>query len=480
MSSLVNGAPSLSRRSVFAVAALVVLGCVLRLTSLGVHSLWYDEIASLYISTAPDLVEALAGDRHPPLFFWLLRHWMEWVGASEAALRALPALASCASLVVFAIVCLRSCAAPLALLATALLALSPFSLWYAQELRAYSLLELSGTLALAAVAIALRDAPPADERGAARDRRRAQRAFVLAAAATALGVGSHYLAGVLLPALFAAASWAWVRRMTSARSAVALVVGGAAGFAAWIPWLVAMLPKQTATSWAALGQLGWSDLAQFPVRLYLVESGRLPESQHWLVWCAGGVIVAGLSVSLWVAMRGRAGAATLAPVLALAGIGAALAIALASAPNFVPRYLASCASALVLAVASGLCALPRRAVGWSAAALLVAAAIAHDVVARSRNWKQDFRSAYAEVVAHWRDGDAVLSVTGTFPGFNEAPARHYLREHAAMAAAIVPEARLDWLLADPSAPRRVHVVIYEASFTRDPAQRLRAAGDELY
>jgi 4-amino-4-deoxy-L-arabinose transferase-like glycosyltransferase len=449
---------------VFGVAALVTLGCALRLASLGVHSLWFDELASLYLANSPDLVEALSGDRNPPLFYWLLRHWMGVAGTSEAALRALPALASCASLVVFAIVCVRACAAPLALLATALLALSPFSLWFAQELRGYSLLELSGTLALAAVAAALHDA------------RRARLAFALATAAVALGVGSHYLAGVLVPALFAVAAWAWSRRAASTRDALALVLGALAGFAAWGPWLVAMLPRQTATSWAALGQLGWSDLAQFPARLFLVESARLPESLRWLVWSSGGVVLAGLAIAVWLAARARTSVATLAPVLALAGIAAALAIALASKPNFLPRYLASCAPALLLAVASGLCAIPRRAVGWGAALLLVASALVHVGVARSRNWKQDYRAAYAEVVARWRPGDAVLSVTGTYPGFDEAPARHYLREHGAEIASLVPAARLDWLLGDPSAPRRVHVVIYDAPYTRDVDESLRAAG----
>jgi 4-amino-4-deoxy-L-arabinose transferase-like glycosyltransferase len=453
-----------SRQQYYAVACCVLVGCVLRISSLDLHSLWFDEAASVYVARSEDLSEALAGDRHPPLFYWLLRHWMRIVGDGEAALRSLPALASCASLVLCAILCLWRCSPRHAWFACALLALSPFSLWYAQELRAYSFLELSGVLGLTAVASATNPAA------------RPWSACVLAGLAAAVGIGSHYMGVVLLPALAVVAAVAWRRKQIDARAALELCAGALAGLAVWAPWLVRMLPRQLATPWPPLARLGWIDLAEFPVRLFLVELNRMPVGLRWLVWAVAACLYAALGAAVWFELRKRESLVGYVALYAATGIGAALVLALTISPNFLPRYLAACAPALVWSVAGGISAWPRRSFAAVAGLVLLAGAIVLDVELRSRNGKQDFRAACREVEAHWRAGDQVLALTGTFTGFAEAPVRYYLRDRPDIANTVVSEAALPRLLEERSADRRVHVVIYDAEYTRDAYAALLRAG----
>jgi len=92
---------------------------------------WLDTMRSL----------AIEDPQHPPLYYLILRQWMQWFGNSVAAIRSLSALAS---LLVFpCIYWLCRELFPLspltAWIAIALVAVSPFHVLYAQEARQYSL-----------------------------------------------------------------------------------------------------------------------------------------------------------------------------------------------------------------------------------------------------------------------------------------------------------------------------------------------------
>ena len=75
---------------------------MVRLTGLGVHSLWYDEDCSLGVGLADDPIAVLRRDHHPPLFYYLVRGWAALGGEADAWLRLLPALLSCATVLLFA------------------------------------------------------------------------------------------------------------------------------------------------------------------------------------------------------------------------------------------------------------------------------------------------------------------------------------------------------------------------------------------
>jgi uncharacterized membrane protein len=94
-------------------------------------------------STAADTIKSLAiGDpQHPPFYFLLTRLWMQIFGSSVTVFRSLAALFSLFSLPLMYALGLELFTSSLAaLLATVLLALSPFDILFSQIARQYSLL----------------------------------------------------------------------------------------------------------------------------------------------------------------------------------------------------------------------------------------------------------------------------------------------------------------------------------------------------
>ena len=94
-------------------------------------------------STEAETIRSLALEdpQHPPLYFLMARWWMQQFGSSLTASRSLPALLSLLSLPLMYALAQELFASNLtALLATALLALSPFDILFAQTARQYSLL----------------------------------------------------------------------------------------------------------------------------------------------------------------------------------------------------------------------------------------------------------------------------------------------------------------------------------------------------
>lgn len=135
-------------------ATLVILvGFAARIYRLGEKNIWWDEALSVIAARLP-LVETTnwtAADVHPPLYFWQLWGWMRLFGETEFALRLVTVFTSL--LTVAAVIALtrsvtRSNSA--GALAGLAIALSRFSVWWAEEMRMYSLAALFMTLFLLA------------------------------------------------------------------------------------------------------------------------------------------------------------------------------------------------------------------------------------------------------------------------------------------------------------------------------------------
>jgi hypothetical protein len=125
---------------IFAIAA------ALRVAYINVPPLWYDENFTLILARLPldRLIEATAGDVHPPLSYLIT--WLVYNPASGQApwMIRLPALLfSLLALYVFDSLCdtLRI-PSRVRFAATVLMAVLPFQIWYAQEGRMYALLQL--------------------------------------------------------------------------------------------------------------------------------------------------------------------------------------------------------------------------------------------------------------------------------------------------------------------------------------------------
>lgn len=128
-----------SRRELWIVGGLTVLAMVLRFYRLTAESLWYDEAYSVW-SSAMDIASPRtlwAWQIEFPLYYWLLHFWMRLFGQGEFAVRAFGALASAASIAPMYYLAKRLFGLPTGEIAAFLLAVNPYHVWYAQDVRMY-------------------------------------------------------------------------------------------------------------------------------------------------------------------------------------------------------------------------------------------------------------------------------------------------------------------------------------------------------
>lgn len=132
-----------------AVVVVTLLGLFLRLRGLSSQSLWVDEGLSVWIArkNVADMVTWLVqGDTHPPLYVGLLHVWMK-LGDSVTWIRLLSVTASVATIPFLYLLGRRLFGSHAALLSAFLLAVSPFSIKWAQNARPYALLCLFAIVA---------------------------------------------------------------------------------------------------------------------------------------------------------------------------------------------------------------------------------------------------------------------------------------------------------------------------------------------
>ena len=160
---------------------ILLIGTGLRLFRLGADSLWYDETVSTYLagSPLPELIRHTAGDIHPPGYYVLLRGWLLLTGygtghADPAGNGAIAGngleFASAFFSLFFGVLLIalvyvlarRFVGETAALVAAGLLALSPFNIWYSQEVRMYTLGAGIGVVVLWALAGEIRQGAVSD------------------------------------------------------------------------------------------------------------------------------------------------------------------------------------------------------------------------------------------------------------------------------------------------------------------------------
>ena len=148
-----DGPASRHHRLLVLTLALVALG--LRLARLSFQPLWWDEGWSVYFATSDfrTILELTAVDIHPPLYYLLLHYWTQFLGTSVVSIRLLSVVAGVATIPAIYLAGRRLAGASVGLLAALLLAVSPFHVYYSQEVRMYGLVTL---LCLAATYFAMR------------------------------------------------------------------------------------------------------------------------------------------------------------------------------------------------------------------------------------------------------------------------------------------------------------------------------------
>lgn len=130
-------------RDRLALLALLLLGTALRAWGLDAQSLWRDEVDTVRFATQPlpDLLSMFVVPGHNgPLYYLLMRPWIGLTGRSDYALRYSALLLGILTLPLAYQVTRRWAGPRPALLATLLLTVSPYAIWYSQETRMYTLL----------------------------------------------------------------------------------------------------------------------------------------------------------------------------------------------------------------------------------------------------------------------------------------------------------------------------------------------------
>ncbi|HEY66306.1 MAG TPA: hypothetical protein G4O02_17280, partial [Caldilineae bacterium] len=216
-----------------ALLSLILLGgFLLRLYQLGAQSLWYDETVSAYLASESParLIAHTSRDIHPPLYYLLLHFWTRLVGDSEFALAFVSVFWGMLLIAITYEIARRLIDPATGLLAAFLVAISPFNVWYSQEVRMYTLGSFLGMITLGALVRLW------GER--ARGWKRAWLVWVVAAAA---GLYTLYYFAFLLIAenLFVLAYWLWRRRRAPEMDARWWRWAGAqaAALVLYLPWL---------------------------------------------------------------------------------------------------------------------------------------------------------------------------------------------------------------------------------------------------
>ncbi len=184
-------------------ALLVILAAGVRAWQLTFHSLWLDEVFSLFWANKPAATIVRVGltlteDKHPPLYYLLLHGWTRLFGASDAAVRSLGVgLGALAVWPTFGLgMALNRRADRVrrrAWLAAVLVAFNPFLIWYSQEVRMFMPATTFGLWGLYAWLRAL--APPTAPGG----KRTTFFWYALAVSGLAAACYSYLFAAFLLP-----------------------------------------------------------------------------------------------------------------------------------------------------------------------------------------------------------------------------------------------------------------------------------------
>ncbi len=383
-----------------------------RMFRLGVDSLWYDETVSVFLARQ-DLVALTrhtAGDIHPPLYYYLLHFWGAVVGWSEFSAAFLSLIFGILLVALVYRVGRDWLGGNVALIAAFLVAISPYNLWYSQEVRMYT---LGAALGLASVYFLIRML-----RGPAHE---TSRNFVLYAIVSALGMYTLYYFAFLL-VFEALAALVWLARSKSQipklKSQIWTWVGSQAAivalYASWIPVAFRQAIDPPVPPWRSFTPFG-DVLVQSFSALALGQSVD-PAAVVPVLIVAAIVLVAGLGSRYGMLLLGY----TLVPLLLIYGLSI-------WKPLYHVRYAFIYSPAFYLLLALGITRVADLAAPYMARAKQVALVLLTLACAYSAYnfWfdpqyrEDDLRGAVQRLANEWHPGDAILLDAGyTYTAFD--------------------------------------------------------------
>lgn len=324
---------------------LVILlgGLALRLYRLGTDSLWYDETVSALLASKPlpAMWAHTARDIHPPLYYALLHGWTRLAGRSEFALAFLSLGFGLANVALAAHLGLRHYGPRVGVAAAGLAALSPLGVWYAQEVRMYTLGEFWLLLLLVV---------------SGRFWHKGGRGWRLPAACavlTALSLWTLYYSAFALVALNLFVLVALAQRPRDLGWWLATQLGALVLYTPWLPHALRQALDPPVPPWReATDPLTLAVTMVKEVGVALVAGQSLDPSQWWPL----GLLGLGLALAAWSLPGRRRGTWFLGTSV----FGPLLLIALASltlTPLYHVRYASLYSGAFPVLLAAGLSAL---------------------------------------------------------------------------------------------------------------------------
>lgn len=393
------------QRLLLGLGAITLVAAIVRFSTLGVQSLWYDESQTWVLMPRGFLNMVAAVRAHettPPLYYAVEWFWAHAAGLREIGLRSLSAIFGTATVPVMYWAGTAAATRRVGLFAAILTAVNPFLFWYSQEARSYALLVFLSALSLA-LFFEIRRRPSAAR-------------YLLWALASAAAVATHYFAGFLIIFeaiwLVFAAERKW--RPTALFAVAALTTTG-----------LGLLP--IAVHQQHSNPIGWiANTRPLIYRLRQVPWNFMVGTHSTFEYVLGVVVAITVVVALWSLLKRAAGderrLALVSAVLAAAALLLATALALAGHDYIQSRNLLEIWVPAALVVAAGLGA--RRlgvagVVGLCVVCVLSLGAIL-SIDTNPVYQRQDWRGV-AQAMGPATTGRAVV-VTGYF----DQPLHHYL------------------------------------------------------
>src|SRR5579883_243261 len=378
-----------------ALAFCCLLAAALRVYKLGDANPWWDEGFTYWLASqdVPGMLLRTAGDTHPPLSYLLYQLWMPLAGRAIYALRF--------QAVLFGILAAPVCAAAArrlggrwaGILAALLVAISPFHVWWSQQIRMYALVALLCALSIYLLIRALQEPKP-------------PRAVLVALFLTNVaGLYTLYFFAVLvlLEGLLAVALLAGQRRRPLLSTVYCLLSTPIP----LLPWLAYFrqhairFPDDAAPlTWLQFLQASWAELTLG------IDTGVQRYSLLLIALGFGTVLLLimvfrrGSRLFVWLAL--------VAFGLPLAAYAITLQRGLFFSASYQTRYDLPALPALLILLACGMAALRRPL--WLAPLVLFAgsSAIGLGALYEARHRTDDYQSLARFVEAYERPGDAIV------------------------------------------------------------------------
>ncbi len=376
------------------VVALTALGAILRFSTLHAQSLWFDEA-----QLAHEVRLSLGGLFHtlgkqetsPPLYFLAAWLWSKLLGTGDVALRSLSALLGTAVIPV-SYLCGREFVSRRAgAVAAALVALSPFMIWYSQEAREYMLLALTCAGSLLFFARAWN--------------RRERRDFIWWGVLSALALLTHFYAGFLVAPEALLLLW-----RTRRRACVVAVLGVAAVQLALLP--LAIADTAHPIGWIKAVPLS-TRIQQVPVAFAL---NTLYKSSLVNYGILGAAIVLAVVILLLV---GGAGARELRGAALAGGLAAAVVLlpllaALGGHDYYISRALIPALVPLAVVIGAACTAVRLRGAGTAFAVVVLAALVFAGVkIAQNPQYQRPDWRGVARLLGTSRSTRAIVALDGS-------------------------------------------------------------------